>query len=206
MMTSFAPTSIFAGFSGRTFSSFFSSSAGFSSATGAAGKFLKLLITAEARGELQGGNGLGVPRVGDAVLAIGELPYVGQEFAERGGLNRGLRGEGGAVEAQGIVRHLFQAYAADARLLRAEIRKSNGRLPAPPHDESGHTWHHADSVLMEITRNGLVPGVTAPEGYVSDMPAYSKLLSDHQIRAVLADIKSSWSKQARDRQKQITQQ
>ncbi len=86
------------------------------------------------------------------------------------------------------------------------IRKSNGRLPAPPHDESGHTWHHADSVLMEITRNGLVPGVTAPEGYVSDMPAYSKLLSDHQFRAVLAYIKSSWSKQARDRQKQITQQ
>ncbi len=86
------------------------------------------------------------------------------------------------------------------------IRKSNGRLPAPPHDESGHTWHHADRVLIEITRNGLVPGVTAPEGYVSDMPAYSKLLNDHQIRAVLAYIKSSWPKQARDRQKQITQQ
>src|SRR5690554_2567082 len=85
-------------------------------------------------------------------------------------------------------------------------RRENGRLPAPPHDESGHTWHHPDSVLMEITRNGLVPGVTAPEGYVSDMPAYSKLLNDHQIRAVLAYIKSSWPKQARDRQKQITQQ
>lgn len=86
------------------------------------------------------------------------------------------------------------------------IRKSNGRLPAPPHDESGHTWHHADRVLIEITRNGLVPGVTAPEGYVSDMPAYNALLSDHEIRAVLAYIKSSWPKQARDRQKQITQQ
>lgn len=86
------------------------------------------------------------------------------------------------------------------------IRKSNGRLPAPPHDESGHTWHHADRVLIEITRNGLVPGVTAPEGYVSDMPAYNTLLSDHEIRAVLAYIKSSWPKQARDRQKQITQQ
>ena len=86
------------------------------------------------------------------------------------------------------------------------IRKSNGRLPAPPHDESGHTWHHTDRVLIEITRNGLVPGVTAPEGYVSDMPAYNTLLSDHEIRAVLAYIKSSWPKQARDRQKQITQQ
>ena len=54
---------------------------------GEAGKILKLLVAAEARSELQGGNGLRVPRVGDAVLAVGELPYVGQEFAKRGGLD-----------------------------------------------------------------------------------------------------------------------
>jgi hypothetical protein len=23
-------------------------------------------------------------------------------------------------------------------------RKPNGELPAPPHDASGHTWHHSD--------------------------------------------------------------
>ena len=23
-------------------------------------------------------------------------------------------------------------------------RLENGRMPAPPHDESGHTWHHSD--------------------------------------------------------------
>src|SRR3546814_301467 len=51
------------------------------------------------------------------------------------------------------------------------VRQANGRLPAPPHDESGHTWHHPDAGLIEITKNGLVPGVKAPPGYVSDMPA-----------------------------------
>lgn len=86
------------------------------------------------------------------------------------------------------------------------IRQANGRLPAPPHDETGHTWHHPDAVLIDITKNGLVPGVTAPPGYVSDMPAYGKLLSDHDIRAVLAYIKSSWPKQALAAQKEITQQ
>ncbi|PLC48603.1 cytochrome C oxidase Cbb3 [Pollutimonas subterranea] len=86
------------------------------------------------------------------------------------------------------------------------IRQVNGRLPAPPHDESGHTWHHPDAVLIDITKNGLVPGVTAPSGYVSDMPAYDKLLTDHDIRAVLAYIKSSWPKQALAAQKEITQQ
>lgn len=85
------------------------------------------------------------------------------------------------------------------------MRKPNGRLPAPPHDESGHTWHHADAVLMAITQNSLVPGVTAPEGYVSDMPAYRELLSEHEIRAVLAYIKSSWPKHALARQKEINQ-
>ncbi len=86
------------------------------------------------------------------------------------------------------------------------IRQPNGRLPAPPHDETGHTWHHPDAVLIDIIKNGLVPGVTAPPGYVSDMPAYGKSLTDQDIEAVLAYIKSSWPKQALDAQKEITQQ
>lgn len=84
------------------------------------------------------------------------------------------------------------------------VRKTNGRLPAPPHDATGHTWHHADTVLFAITKNGLVPGVTAPMGYASDMPAYREVLSDHDIRAVLAYIKSTWPQQALARQKEIT--
>jgi mono/diheme cytochrome c family protein len=68
----------------------------------------------------------------------------------------------------------------------------NGRMPAPPHDESGHTWHHADHVLFAITRNGLVPPY-APKDYESDMPAFAGKLSDEEIWAVLAYIKSHWT-------------
>jgi len=67
----------------------------------------------------------------------------------------------------------------------------NGRMPAPPHDESGHTWHHTDEVLFGITKLGLVPPY-APPGYQSDMPAFAGTLSDQEIRAVLAYIKSHW--------------
>ena len=67
----------------------------------------------------------------------------------------------------------------------------NGRMPAPPHDESGHTWHHPDSVLFGITKLGLVPPY-APKGYESDMPAFAGRLSDDEIWAVLAYIKSHW--------------
>ena len=71
-------------------------------------------------------------------------------------------------------------------------RLPNGRLPAPPHDDSGHTWHHTDEVLFAITRNGAVPPY-APPGYESDMPAFKGKLSDDEIWAVLAYIKSHWT-------------
>jgi mono/diheme cytochrome c family protein len=71
-------------------------------------------------------------------------------------------------------------------------RKADGRLPAPPHDATGHTWHHPMSMLFDMTKHGLVPPL-APEGYVSDMPAFAGTLSDDEIRDVLAYIESTWS-------------
>jgi mono/diheme cytochrome c family protein len=70
-------------------------------------------------------------------------------------------------------------------------RLPNGRLPAPPHDASGHTWHHPNELLINITRDGMVPP-WAPEGYASDMPGFGATLGDDGIRAVLAFIQSAW--------------
>ena len=75
-------------------------------------------------------------------------------------------------------------------------RLPNGRLPAPPHDDTGHTWHHPDEVLLGITKKGLVPPY-APADYQSDMPAFGAKLADDEIRAVLAYIKSRWSGEVR---------
>ena len=65
-------------------------------------------------------------------------------------------------------------------------------MPAPPHDDSGHTWHHTDKWLFHVVENGMVPPLTRA-GYESDMPAFKGKLSDGEIRAVLAYIKSHWS-------------
>lgn len=81
-------------------------------------------------------------------------------------------------------------------------RLPNGRLPAPPHDASGHTWHHADRALVGIIRDGMGP--YAPPGYESDMPAFAGTLSDDEIHAVLAYIKSRWPEGIRDKQEQIS--
>ena len=82
-------------------------------------------------------------------------------------------------------------------------RKPNGRMPAPPHDDTGHTWHHADGVLFGITKIGLVPPY-APAGYQSDMPAFGGKLTDDQIWDVLAYIKSYWSPRMQQAQAEIT--
>ncbi|CAO3408218.1 Cytochrome c family protein [Azospirillum largimobile] len=78
-----------------------------------------------------------------------------------------------------------------------QSRKPDGRLPAPPHDASGHTWHHPDADLFKITKQGIA--AFAPPDYSSDMPAFGNSLSDADIWAVLAFIKSSWPEEIRRR-------
>ncbi|MFN4284275.1 MAG: c-type cytochrome [Alphaproteobacteria bacterium] len=78
-------------------------------------------------------------------------------------------------------------------------RKPDGRLPAPPHDATGHTWHHSDAQLFALTKQGVVPPL-APEGYESDMPGFAASLSDAEIWAVLAYIKSRWPADIQARQ------
>ena len=80
-------------------------------------------------------------------------------------------------------------------------RLENGRMPAPPHDESGHTWHHSDQDLFAITKLGV--GGVVP-GYESDMLAFREILSDEEITSVLAFIKSTWPERQRDVQARIT--
>lgn len=82
-------------------------------------------------------------------------------------------------------------------------RKADDKLPAPPHDESGHTWHHPDDVLFGITKKGIAG--YAPPNYQSDMPAFGGVLSDEEIWAVLAYIKSRWPTAIQERQALLSQ-
>lgn len=79
----------------------------------------------------------------------------------------------------------------------------SGRLPAPPHDASGHTWHHPDDVLFRIVKEGTAAIVGG--GYESDMPGFADVLSDPEIRAVLAYIKSTWPERERRYQERVSE-
>lgn len=78
----------------------------------------------------------------------------------------------------------------------------DGRLPAPPHDETGHTWHHSDKQLLAIIRHGTAALVGG--NYQSNMPGFTEILTDAESEAVLDYIKSTWPTREADYQRKIS--
>ena len=70
----------------------------------------------------------------------------------------------------------------------------DGVLPAPPHDATGHTWHHGDAMLFDYTRHGgqAMMEARGMGGFQSGMPGFGDQLDDSEIRDILAFIKSTW--------------
>lgn len=84
-------------------------------------------------------------------------------------------------------------------------RDENGMMPAPPHDENGHTWHHVDQLLFDLTKFGLARTANL-ENYQTNMPVYEGVLTDDEIIAVLSYIKSTWPEEIRLRHDQMNAQ
>lgn len=80
-------------------------------------------------------------------------------------------------------------------------RDSDGYMPAPPHDETGHTWHHSDSYLFLMTKYGIEKMIGRK--YPNNMPAYEDKLTDDKIISVLSYIKSTWPSRIQRQHDQI---
>ena len=80
-------------------------------------------------------------------------------------------------------------------------RKADGKLPAPPHDATGHTWHHPDQQLFDIIKRGVAAIVP---NYQTDMIGFGDKLSDQDIWNVLAYIKSRWPADIQAKQAEMT--
>ena len=126
-------------------------------------------------------------RVGDSAAA-GFLPYTDE-----------------AATARGAQIYADQCASCHGGNLQGQddwqIRRDDGRMPAPPHDVSGHTWHHADELLFLITKYGSSEVVGS--GYESDMIGFGEVLSDQDILDVLGFIKSTWPDEVVDQHNRI---
>lgn len=79
-----------------------------------------------------------------------------------------------------------------------ETQRADGTWPAPPQDETGHAFEHADFDLFEYVKYG--GARFARPGDRSNMPAYGDELSTAEIWAVIAYIKSQWPEDIRKQQ------
>jgi mono/diheme cytochrome c family protein len=61
----------------------------------------------------------------------------------------------------------------------------DGKFPPPPLDARGHAWHHPMSMLAMTVKEG-----TIKKG--GGMPAWTGILKDADIEAVLAYVQSLW--------------
>lgn len=86
-----------------------------------------------------------------------------------------------------------------------QSRGGDDLLPAPPHDATGHTWHHRDELLFRITKFGMAKAINMPD-YKSSMPVYEGVLSNEEIVAVLSWIKSRWPSSVRAKHDQLNAQ
>ncbi len=79
----------------------------------------------------------------------------------------------------------------------------------PRHNANGHTWHHPDCQLKGIIQNGgdamtaMMRRMMAPPSTPA-MPAFRGVLTDEEIEAILAFIKTWWTEEQRRYQAQIT--
>ena len=104
-------------------------------------------------------------------------------------------------ESIAIGKQVYNQYCANCHGVNLEgvpnwkEMQSDGSFLPPPHNSSGHTWHHPDPLLIEIITNG-----GDPDLYNTKMPGFGNQLTEMEINAVLDYIKSAWGQDQREYQ------
>lgn len=86
----------------------------------------------------------------------------------------------------------------DGQLGWKEPLKDGTRL-APAHSADGETWRRTDDTLFEVVKFG--GKALKAEGETSRMPGFGDNLTDEEIWAVIAFIKSTWPTSVQEAQR-----
>lgn len=134
--------------------------------------------------------------VGISILLIAYIASLGVYASKRQSVPNRLNSDDLALVKAGKAVYATNCAACHGAQLEGQPdwRRAgpDGRLPAPPHDETGHTWHHPDDYLIHVVDKGIVAGVDRPPDYQGNMPAFGGVLSRADTVAVLSYIKSTW--------------
>jgi mono/diheme cytochrome c family protein len=145
-------------------------------------------------------------RIGVTALALGAMAAIYLSIADPGQAGL-LKPDDSRVTAQG--KRLYAETCASCHGVGLEGEPNwrtpgeDGLMPAPPHDQSGHTWHHSEKLLFELTKFGIAK-TAGLKDYQTRMPAYEDILSDEEIIAVLSYIKSRWPEELQRRHTEMS--
>jgi S-disulfanyl-L-cysteine oxidoreductase SoxD len=89
-----------------------------------------------------------------------------------------------------------ELYAARCQVCHGDREGRRTSQGAPPHNEAGHTWHHADAQLKDWIINGKL-------GF-GPMPAFEGKLAESEVDAILAYIKTWWTPEQRETQADVS--
>ena len=123
--------------------------------------------------------------LGPAVQTAAAAPEPAYHFADA---------DDAALTAEGATIYAHACASCHGRRLQGQplwqLKDQFAGRRAPAHDATGHTWQHADEDLFHMTKYGRF--ASASPQATSYMPAFAGLLSDREILAVIAFIKSRW--------------
>ena len=128
------------------------------------------------------------------VLLVGGVIFYFSSPLDKAELGISLQHKERAVVDAGKATYAENCASCHGVVLEGQVnwrqRDAEGYLPAPPHDESGHTWHHPDSYLFLMTKYGIEEMIG--KSYPNNMPVFEDKLTDDEIIAALSYIKSTW--------------
>lgn len=87
-------------------------------------------------------------------------------------------------------------YQAHCQACHGDRDGRGGRPGVPPHSSSGHTWHHPDAQLEDWILEGRSRGA---------MPAFGDRLTETEVEAILAFIKTWWTAEQRESQEDVSE-
>jgi len=109
-------------------------------------------------------------------------------------------GQGRTSASKAFVERGATLYQANCLVCHGGATGGNLKDIPPPHNANGHTWHHADQQLVEMTLNGITFSLEEQK-----MPAFKDKLTEEDVQAILAYIKTWWTGEQREMQRKATE-
>ncbi len=118
-------------------------------------------------------------------------------FASCGGPSR----QPEAVPPNSLIDRGATLYQANCLVCHGGATGGKLRDIPPPHNANGHTWDHADQQLTGMILNGITFSLEKQK-----MPAFKDKLTEEDVKAILAYIKTWWTEEQRSWQRKVTEQ